>query len=913
MASETESVPLIRTKLYRPRATSRLVPRPRLLQRLEERRERPLTLVAAPAGYGKTTLISSWLEATDWPSAWVSLDEGDNDLVVFLTYLLAAVETMFPGAVSETRALLRTASLPPLPVLIRNLLNELDRVDCAFILVLDDCHHIHETAVHNLLDDLLAHPPRPMHLVIISRKDPVLNLTRYRARRQVTEVRTPDLRFTREEAAVFVQQEMGAPVGDSAVSTLLQLVEGWVTGLRLVILSFRHRGKLDLSADHLHGSVAYVTEYLVTEVLHGLPQAMQDYLLDTAILDRFCAPLCQAVQFGSAGLPSSSSGTAVCHDFARGAVEKGDAGVTGQDFVGWLEENDPFVVRLDDSGEWFRYHHIFQDLLQRRLQEERGANGVAMLHSRASAWFARNNLIDEALHHALAAGDTSSAVDLVVRHRHEPLNQERGERLQRWLNLLPKEAVEQEPPLLLAEAWMLNNQNRFGEMVQIVERVAAMLEADDSTLTSRERRMLGGEIAALRGFPVTWMGSGQLALELGRHALDVTPIEHEWVRVATLTFYIVALHLAGRPDKAYEEVHKMLAEGSELTSALKHRAYIPLVTVEMLIGNLSGAERAARQLLHLSEPRQLYDPLGWALYTLGFVYYQRHDLAQARDNFGQLVEWRYRINAGAATQGYVGLALTYQAMGDTDRANETCQAALAWAAEAGDAGMLLETNALLSRLALLQGQMPDANHWAEPLGDAVLVMLWLSIPHLTLANVLLAQGTSESLQEAAELLTRLRRSAEDTHNTWRVMEITALQALLKAAAGEQQAAFDLMEPVLAWAEPRGYIRLFADLGPSMALLLNQLRSQGIAPDYIGQILAAFPDQTTDLAKPLTPREYEVLALLAQGLSNKEIASEMVLATSSVKQYTHRIYQKLGVNNRQKAVQAARDLGIISAT
>jgi LuxR family maltose regulon positive regulatory protein len=332
-----------------------------------------------------------------------------------------------------------------------------------------------------------------------------------------------------------------------------------------------------------------------------------------------------------------------------------------------------------------------------------------------------------------------------------------------------------------------------------------------------------------------------------------------------------------------------------------------------MAGRLSGAEQAARELMRLSEQRQLDQALGWALYVLGFVYYQRNELAKARDKFAQLVEWRYRVTVGAASQGYVGLALTYQALGETDKAAEICQAAFAWASETEDAGMLLETHALASRLALLQGQTPDANRWSEPPGDAVPVMLWLSVPHLTLAKVLLAQGTPESLQEAGEQLTRLRRLAEGNHNAWRLMEITALQALLEAAAGEQRAALDLLEPVLAWAEPRGYIRLFADLGPRMAVLLNQLRSQGIAPDYVGQILAAFPDQTPALVEPLTPREVEVLALLAQGLSNKEIASELVLATSSVKQYTHRIYQKLGVKNRRKAVRAAIDLGMVSTT
>ncbi len=289
MPTAADSLPLISTKLYRPRITGELVPRPRLLQRLDRRRDRPLTLVVAPAGYGKTTLVSNWLETCDCPNAWLSLDEDDDDLVLFLTYLLAAVETMFPDSVVETRALLGTATLPPLPVIARTLINELDQIERPFILVLDDYHYIHNIGIHDLLNELLTHPPRPMHLVVVSRKDPLLPLAKLRVRRQVTEIRSQELRFTRKETAGFVQLEMGAPVDDSMAGALLQRVEGWVTGLRLVTLSLRQRGGVDLNPGRLQGSVSYVTEYLVAEVLESQPQVIQNYLLNTLILDRFCA------------------------------------------------------------------------------------------------------------------------------------------------------------------------------------------------------------------------------------------------------------------------------------------------------------------------------------------------------------------------------------------------------------------------------------------------------------------------------------------------------------------------------------------------------------------------------------------------------------------------------------------------
>jgi LuxR family maltose regulon positive regulatory protein len=925
MASETEILPLIRTKLYRPRTTGDLVPRTRLLERLEERRGRPLTLVVAPAGYGKTTLVSSWLEACDRPNAWLSLDEGDNDLSLFLSYFAAAIQTLFPDAVDQTSALLNAASLPQPDVLARSLINELDQIEGPFFLVLDDYHLIQNMAVHDLLTELFRYPPRALHLVLASRSDPPLSLTTLRARSQVTEIRAPELRFTRMETVAFLEQQMGMPTDDGAVSALMEQLEGWVTGLRLLTLSLRHRGSTNLTLDNSRGSISYAMDYLGAEVLENQPRAIRDCLLRTAILDRFCAPLCEAV----------------CSDSIQARASSSEEDLDGVAFLEWVETANLFVTRLDDQHEWYRYHPLFQELLQDQLKKTLDAGGVAALHRRASTWYAENGNLEEALGHALTAGDTSTAVNLVVQHRHEPMNQERGQHLERWLNLLPKEAVEEEPQLLLAGAWVLNNRFKFGEMVPLVERAAAMLEGDDTALTAKERKVLGGEIAALRCIPLTWMGQGQPALETARHTVDVTPIEHEWVRGIGLTFHPVALHLVGRLDKAYEEMHKILAEGSELANAFKHRAYVSLITVEVLAGNLSGAEQAARQLLDLGEARRLYDSLGWAKYSLGFVHYQRNDLAQAKHHFEQLVEMRYLANAGAAAQAHYGLALTYQVMGKPDQARETHQSALAWASETGDGGMLIEADSLGSRLALLQGQVPDASRWASMLGDSVLLMLLLHIPHLTLANVLLARGTPEALIEAKGLLAWLRQAAESTHNTWRLMETAAMQAVLKETEGKREEALALLEPALVWAKPHGFVRLFVDLGPKMAGLLDELRRQGVAPEYLTQILAAFATKdpstalragerratkgaessfatstlahgaSSPLVDPLTNRELEVLELMAQRLTNKEIAAQLVISVGTVKQHAYHIYQKLHVKGRRQAVAKAISLGILS--
>ena len=311
MTVEKTDFQLVRTKLNRPRVASDLVPRPRLSERLGQRLWRPLTLVSAPAGYGKTTLVSAWLETWDGPNAWLSLDEHDSDLTAFLNYFVAAIQTMFPQACQVSAGLLRAASLPPVPVIAGTLMNELADIDQPYVLVLDDYHAIRERSVRELLTELLRHPPEGMRLVLNTRRDPLLPLARMRAQGLVTEIRTEDLRFTREEAAALLRQWIEAPVDEATISLLEKTTEGWVTGLRLMILSVRHRGDLENGVAGLHGSSRYVTEYLMSEVLSRQPPEFRDFLVRSAILDRFCAPLCDAVRFRGAGSQTSSDATAV--------------------------------------------------------------------------------------------------------------------------------------------------------------------------------------------------------------------------------------------------------------------------------------------------------------------------------------------------------------------------------------------------------------------------------------------------------------------------------------------------------------------------------------------------------------------------------------------------------------------------
>ena len=408
---------LLQTKLHQPRVTADLVQRPRLKEALDNGLDRPLILVAAPAGFGKSTLLSAWLETCDLPHAWISLDEADNDLGVFLAYFLAALQTLFPDALPETRAFLTGISLPAVGVIARSLINELDGLERDFILVLDDYHLIRAQPVHELLSLLLQHPPQGLHLVIATRQDPPLPLGVLRARNQVAEIRGHDLRFSLAEIAAFVERTLGAPLADDALAVLAEKTEGWAAGLRFATLTLRYGGDVDSHLAGLHAENRYVTDYLMSEVLSQVSPAMRRFLLKTSILDQVCSSLGEAV------------------------IGPDDPECQPQEFLAWLEQAAMFTVALDSHGEWYRYHHLFRELLRDQLARQANAGEIATLHARASAWFARHGSLEEALQHALLGHDTPAAVRLLAEQRHALMDSEQWQLHERTLRMFPAETV----------------------------------------------------------------------------------------------------------------------------------------------------------------------------------------------------------------------------------------------------------------------------------------------------------------------------------------------------------------------------------------------------------------------------------------------------------------------------------------
>ena len=438
------------TKLQRPRVGRRLVARPQLLEQLDAAQS--LTLVLAPAGGGKTTLLSTWLETCNLPNAWLSLDEHDNDLGLFATYLITALRTLFP-VVDSTLAAVSGATLPSPGTIARTLLNDLAAVEQDFILVLDDYQVIRNQAIHDLITEILLHPPRTLRLVIAARQDPPLPLAALRARGDVTELRRADLWFTPEETRRFLVESMQLTLDERAIAALTANIQGWPAGLRLAALYLRQQPAVTLAADTL-GDNRYIMDYLAAEVLSQLPTSIQEFLIKTSLLDQLYGPLCEAV---------------------TGMAEKM---ASGQPILEWLERADLFLTLVDDRQRWYRCHDLFRQFLRARLEQMHGPTEIAALHLRASAWYAANGDLDEALQHAVAAGDMAAAAQIVAQHRHALMNQSQWQRLDHWLHLFPREVIDEQPDLLLSEVALKVVRQQISEMPALLDRVEALLAAE---------------------------------------------------------------------------------------------------------------------------------------------------------------------------------------------------------------------------------------------------------------------------------------------------------------------------------------------------------------------------------------------------------------------------------------------------
>ncbi len=896
------AVLLLETKLRRPSVSPLLVARPRLLDQLTAWLDRRLILVSASAGYGKTALTSQWLGSVDCAHAWLSLDGQDDDLATFLRYLVAAIRTVYPDAMGAIELLLRAPTLPAPGRLADAVLQGMAALPGPLILALDDYHAIKAPEIHELMARLVEHVPAHVRLVLITRADPPLPLDRLRGRQQLGEIRAADLRFSSEETRLLLQKMLGSGVTEETADLLEDSTEGWPVGLHLAVLSLRNRRDPTIFARKIaeHGHQA-VTEYLLSEVLAGLPEAQRDCLLQTSLFDRFCAPLIDAAQ-------------------AEDGIK-----LPGDDFVRAIQRANLFVVSLDDEGTWFRYHHFFQSLLRARLQQRYADAEIKSVHARASAWFAARGLVDEAVIHALKAGDLVDAARLIEAQVHPALDRENWHQFEHWIRQLPPE-VGRRPRLLTAQAWLHVLRYQFTTAAALLDTAEAIIAAEPTTVQGSES-IVQGEINVLRAMIAHYEGDFKRAAELTHAALGQLGPESQYATGQANLYHIWSLQASGEVDRAIEFAHQQLEAYSLKANALTLRVLLVLVNIYYELADLPRMQDSVVIYEKLARESGLSASLAWSHYMHGWLHYQRDELVEAETSFRLLADMSAAAHAKALVDGYVGLVLTALAQGCPSEAR-TAIAALRQRLIERDMLAFTSVAASLEQRVTLAVEPGSSLDWhPEARSAAVPVDFWEQ-PMLTQVRTLLAAGSPHDLAQAAELLADSRAKALARSFNRRLIEVGGLQALVFSAQGNEVAALTSLQEAIEWAAPGGALRLLADCGPGLIGPLNKLQAAGVAPRYIQKVLAVFdaravspipstpPGVATSvegqevMTEILSNREIDVLILLAERLTDKEIAERLVLSPVTIKKHTQRIYRKLGVDNRRAAVAQARQLGLI---
>jgi LuxR family maltose regulon positive regulatory protein len=916
--------PLLQTKLYIPPPRPNLISRPRLIEQLNAGVRRKLTLLSAPAGFGKTTLLSEWIHsAAHLRVAWLSLDKGDNDLARFLSYLIAALQTIDTSIGQGLLATLRSPNPVDRESVLTLLLNEItgltwdagERSSAGrrvqghpYVLVLDDYHAIEGDAlasqeIDQALAFLLDHMPSwgdgalprvGLHLVIASRTDPTLPLSRLRARDQLTELRTADLRFSGDEAALFLERFVHLPLSARDVRTLEERTEGWITGLQLAALALqgpalqgREQGlgrgaQVASFVESFGGSHRYVIDYLVDEVLDQLAPRVQGFLLQTSVLDRLTAPLCDAVtdQVESASL-----------------LEQ-------------LESANLFLVPLDGERRWYRYHHLFAELLRQRLLQTR-PEAVPTLHRRASAWYASHNSPLEAVQHAFAGHDLERAADLIEDVGLTLIGQGAFVTVRNWIETLPAALVRRRPTLSVYHAWTSSFTHQLEEIEPSLQQALSALETRDPPLDAATARDVRGHVATLRAWNARRQRDNARAIALIQEVAEGLNDGDLFVR----TLAALNLGLAYLDDGALVKAARSLREAASLGEADANELAVLIATsnlaaVLILQGRLHEAAGLCRQTLQDQVARHgKPHPTCCLIYLrLAWVLAEWNDLDGFYANLSQAVLLADQIRYDAVVKaGSLSMAWEKQLLAEQGRTIELADDVAAIV----DRVLAAETDTQAD----IQAQNTEAY-----LQDDAYFEIWPGYSDHARAQEL---ARAAQQQEALDLLAQVYRTAQPVDGVGLMIEARSAQALIYQSLGDLEQALLKLADALRLSEPEGYVRTYADRGASMAQLLQHAADRGIQPAYTARLLAAFqgasggkgpktdpPPASCQLVEPLSPRELEVLHLLAQGLSNREICERLFLALSTVKGHNRNIYGKLQVRSRTQAVARARELGLI---
>lgn len=894
------------TKLYRPSVGRDYLHRQPLLDKLNQSLDRPFTLVSAPAGYGKSTLISSWLDLIDIPAAWLSLDNRDNDFREFLSGFVASLQSIFPDICGEFQSMVLTPGPLPEHLIVNFLINNMCVVEREFILVIDDFHLINDQSVKQFIQELLRHPPRKMHLILIGRKDPFLPISSLRGRDQIVEIRVADLRFNENQIKEFLEIVLDSQVEDHVANQLVDRTEGWITGIKLAVMAARRQAESTIEPAVLERMPAYTREYLLTEVLDAQEPAIRDFLMITSILDRFNEGLCNALY------------SPISH--------KRKKITDANDILEILRKEDLFLIALDDDYYWFRYHHLFKNFLSTQLTQKYNSAEIALLHMRASEWFSANGLIEKAIQHSLDAGNIEGAMDLIEEYRLAILSSNRGYMFEKWLAILPDDMVEKRPHLLLMKVWAHYFQNNFVSIPPIIAALESIIKEDKTF------QQLYGELYLFKGVFSYMKGDGPNAFKFIKKALKLISEKDQMIRGFAEIYFGLAGQMEGEKGLVLPVLSDVLYQKS-LNIERKYRVMISLIWIHIISGDLSNAATLNTQMGVVSRENNEVTFNSWSLYNQGLIHLHRNELQKAITLLKQATENGFLMLSRATVDCLAALSLAYRAAKNHDEAAATLDNLFQYVHSLNDPTLLEIADSCKTRLSLINEResFQPVNSMIKPTSTAGVMAIWCEIPRITLCRALIVEGPEQNLSMAEELLERYAELNKSHHNNSQLITIYCLLAVVCGKQKEYDEAYTWLRQALALARPGGFLFPFLEIGKPMQELLSRLYQTPEVDSYSETVLTAFGIDTSELlattsstteetspyavsqslVDPLTNREIEVLELLGDRLQTKEISEQLFISPETVKVHLRNIYQKLDVSNRRQAVLKAMELGILA--
>ncbi len=892
--------PLIKTKLFMPRIPSDWVRRPRLIDQVESGLTIRLTLVSAPAGYGKTTLIADGLHNARIPVGWLSLDTSDNDPTLFWTYFVAALQTIHPGIGKPALSMLQSPQPPSAEWLLATLINEIAEVPADFALVLDDYHEIDNQSIHDSISRLVDRMPPQMHLFITTRADPPLPLARLRARDHMRELRAADLRFTLAETTEYLNDLMRLGLSRTNVKTVEDRSEGWITGLRIAALSMRTTDDVSAFVDSFGGGTHHIFDYLIEEIVNRQPPEIREFLLRTSILDRLTGPLCD--------------------------------GITGRDdsqeILEDLERKNLFVVPLDDNRHWYRYHVLFSDLLRAQMIGQK-PDLISELHAKASQWFEGEGLTVEAVNHAMVSQDFDRVVELIEPLVMTMVAQNKHATVLRWLSKIPDDLAAGHPWLCVGGAWASLWMRKYEDVQKFTQWADARLperveEYDKEVIDWHHIRAY---LLVLRAF-LTFNSNDLIStIDLCHDALRHAPVDD------TLLFATIMLNLgfaftaSGDLESGY--VHFKEAATKAKATASYHYASAAtahMADLEAQVGHLHKAAHTYRQAIQIAKEwgsGECAPVASYALVGLSEVLYEWNKLDEAASQLDQgigLVAMSSESQPEIMEKGLLVMARLAHARGKPDDVHHALARAREVAQPAIDLDYRpLQVSSWEARIALSEGKLVEVIDWAADVERSLPITeipdYRSEIKYLTLVRVKIASGETQEIPESLE---RLHKVMNDNKRMSSVVEVLILKALALQAQGKLDEAVVALGRALSLAKPEGYVRIFVDEGKPMAQLLQHAAVKGIDLDYVAKLLAALgsgrqPEKQpagSPVAEELTQREEEILRLIAAGLSNRDAAELLVVTEGTVKKHLNNIFGKLGVKSRTQAAARAKELDLL---